>query len=70
MSLKTDEEFQARYEIDDFWRDAWWKLGRRNDPDRLQDTQDYIERRGNIANHRIYKLMCEFDVVNSTRGEG
>lgn len=52
--------FRARYEIDDKWRAAWHKLWNKKDPQRLQSTEDKIERKWNMANNRIGKLIRDY----------
>ena len=55
--------FRARYEVDYLWREAWGKLWQRRDMNRLQSTEDRIERKWNLANNRIGKLMRDYDLI-------
>lgn len=61
-------ELHHRYELDFKWRCAWntlahiTELGKKV---RLQSKQEYIERRAQIANERIAKLMRDFDNLNT-----
>jgi hypothetical protein len=53
-------ELFARFERDCKWRDAWGKLANhdvRRTRYRLQNQQEYIERRANIANLRVGATM-------------
>ena len=63
----TRDQFRARYEIDYKWRDAWNRLADKFERGRLQNRQDKIELRANLANLRIGKLMRDFDTQRSAQ---
>lgn len=56
----TPEE-NAAYDRLCFWRGAWLKLANKRVPNRLQSKQERIERRSQIANIKIGKLMRDYD---------
>ena len=58
-------EFRSRYNLDDFWRTGWNRFANKPERNRLQTKQEYIERRANMANRRIGKLMRDYDLIES-----
>lgn len=66
MTEQEKQEWLARYEKDDKWRSAWnalmnnKELMRKKYP--LQTQLEYIERRAEIANQRIAKLIKQADL--------
>lgn len=62
--LLNAAKFRARYNIDDKWRTAWGLLWNKRDMNRLQSIEDRIERKWNLANNRIGKLMRDYDLTN------
>ena len=61
-------DLNARYDRAAKWRKAWNTLANspiRRVKYRLQTQQEYIERRAQLANLRIGKLMREYDALRT-----
>jgi hypothetical protein len=63
----SEEELIARYEMDFAWRAAWNKLANKKVARRLAADQEKIERKAELANKRIGRLIKKFDELKADK---